>query len=82
MNGKLAKKLRRIARGLELDTATKYVPSKPVNPGYFSAPNGRRCEQLGSLPPFVMVKCERRAYKEAKKVYLGKPLTMLEPKDG
>jgi hypothetical protein len=74
MNGKLAKKLRKIARGIELDAKTSYAPSAPVGV--------RRCEKLGSLPPFVMVKCARRAYKEAKKIYLGKPLTMLEPKDG
>lgn len=45
MNAKLAKKLRKIARGLELDP-----------------------------------KLTRRAYKEAKKIYLGKPLP--EASDG
>lgn len=82
MNDKVARRLRKIARGLELEPVTSYKPSKPISPGYFWGlqHNGRVCEANGTLPPYVMVECTRRAYKEAKKVYLGKPLTRLEPK--
>lgn len=81
-NAKTAKRLRKIARGLDLASKTEYRPSKPIPPGYFGAQEGRICERNGTLPPFVMVECERRAYKEAKKLYNGKPLTRLEPKEG
>lgn len=83
-NAKTAKRLRKIARGLELADKTTYRPSKPISAGYFwgARHEGRVCERNGTLPPFVMVECTRRAYKEAKKLYNGKPLTRLEPKEG
>jgi|GEM_PF-2534035 len=78
MNAKLAKKLRKIARGVGLDAKTRYGPSKPVRAMY----GPRRCDQNGTLPPMVMLPCFRRAYKEAKKLYKGLPETALEPKSG
>jgi hypothetical protein len=78
MNAKLAKKLRKIARGVGLDVRTRYGASKPVE----GLAGPRRCDLNGTLPPMVMLPSHRRAYKEAKKIYKGLPETRLEPKNG
>lgn len=71
MRGVTAKRLRAIARNLGLSTKRHYVPGAP-------------CPCMGlhrplTARPLVMVECFRRAYKEAKKVYLGRPITVLCP---
>lgn len=70
MRNTTARRLRLIARGLGLPAKTAYAP-------------GRYRDETGewhALPSTqVMTECERRAYKEAKKIFLGKPISALLP---
>lgn len=70
MNGRVARKLRGIARRLELPAKTSYD---------FGKPGALTRESRKGNQARVMIECFRRAYKEAKKLYLGKPLTVLVP---
>jgi len=61
MNGKKAKQMRRAARALNLPKQTTYAPSGGI------APTG----QFYQYRPFAMQACERKAIKEAKRLYKG-----------
>ena len=80
MRGRTAKRLRQIARALNLNPRTNYAPG-----GRLRRRAGYRDEagvlQPGApIPrPGVMVECFRRAYKEAKKLYKGRPPTTCVP---
>jgi hypothetical protein len=76
MNAKLAKKLRKIARGLGLDPKTTYGPVGQQR--YVEVGEDKKRFDLPSA--MSMRPCVRRAYKEAKKIYKGLPPTALEPK--
>ena len=81
MNGKLAKKLRKIARTLELPETVEYAPGGPLR-RRASSINPLTGEQIPGAPiprPRVMVPSVRRAAKEAKKIYTGKPISALAP---
>ena len=79
MNGRTAKKLRRLARALKLDPETKYAPVGEIR----HLPERRYVDKFTGeekvLPggvlrrPFAMIACERRAYQEAKLIYLEGP---------
>ena len=60
VNGKQAKRLRKIARELELNANRAYAPVGPLRRNQFGAPIRR---------PFALTECERRAYQEAKAIY-------------
>lgn len=80
MRATTSKKLRKIAQSLELPAKTRYVYA-----GKLRRRSGWRNEagewQEGApiARPIVMVECFRRAYQEAKKIYLGKPPSVLAP---
>jgi hypothetical protein len=75
MNGKMAKKLRRIARELKLDPETKYAPVGELvrlpERKYVDKFTGEQKTLPGGVlrRPFAMKACERRAYQEAKAIY-------------
>lgn len=69
MNGKVAKKLRRIARELHLDPENKYAPVGEIVHRPAIKDHGRSYT-AGIVPrPFALQVCERRAYLEAKAIY-------------
>lgn len=72
MNGKQAKRLRKIARELKLDPETKYAPVGEIR--HREAYKDHRREYSGGIMrrPFAMTACERRAYIEAKAIYNGR----------
>ena len=71
MRGSVAKRLRRIAASLGLEAETKYAPGGPLR---------RRGDKGAPIPrPFVLRACERLAYKQAKALYKGKSLSILQP---
>jgi len=80
MNGKLVRKLRKIAHALELEPKTKYVPTARHLKCTCLSCEDRRHSDVDTLPPHVMHECVRKAYKEAKRIYRGLPPTALEPK--
>ena len=72
MNGKQARRLRKVAAALKLDPNTGYAFAGPTRDA-----NGRPVRR-----PIVMGPCRRRAQQEAKKLYLGyvhSPEGMLTP---
>ena len=80
MRATVAKRLRQIARELKLNPETGYAPGGKLRrrPDYI--------DQLGIpqkgapiIRPAVLKECFRRAYREAKKIYLGKPASTLLP---
>jgi len=79
MRAKVAKKLRAIARGLGLPAEGKLVPGGKLRrrPSYFK--DGELHEGAPIPRPFVLNVCFRRAYREAKKIYKGLPLSILLP---
>jgi hypothetical protein len=78
MNGKVSKRLRRIARELKLNPQTEYAPVGDL----VRLPERRYIDKFSGeekvLPggvlrrPLAMTACERRAYHEAKEIYLGR----------
>jgi hypothetical protein len=75
LNGKVAKRLRKIAKALKLDPATSYAPVGELR----RLPERRYVDKFSGeekvLPggvlrrPFAMKACERRAIQEAKSIY-------------
>jgi hypothetical protein len=80
MRGQTAKRLRAIARGLSLEPKTSYVPGGKLRrrPSYRDA-EGALQQGAPIRRPWAMVECFRRAYKEAKKIYKGLPLSTCVP---
>jgi hypothetical protein len=77
VNGKVAKRLRRLARELKLDPETKYAPFGELQHLPERVYVDRASGETRTLPagvlrrPFAMIACERRAYQEAKAIYRG-----------
>jgi hypothetical protein len=80
MNAKTAKRLRKIAAELGLNPKTGYAPGGKLRrrPGYTDE-LGLWQEGAPIVRPAVLTECTRRAYKEAKKIYMGKPSSILLP---
>jgi hypothetical protein len=80
MNGRTSKSLRRIAKSLSLPEETGYLPGGELRrkPAYRDVAG---VLQPGApiRRPFVLRACWRRAYKEAKKIFLGKPISICVP---
>ena len=82
VRGKVSRQLRRIAKSLNLPEETGYLPGGKLRrkPSY-------RDDQGVLQPgapirrPFVLRVCWRRAYKEAKKIFLGKPISICVPEN-
>jgi hypothetical protein len=82
MNGRAAKKLRRIARSLGLDPETRYTPGGPLRRRAGYRDEAGVWQEGAPMPrPAILTSCERRAYREAKKIYLNKPISMLMPEE-
>lgn len=84
MRGKTAKRLRKIARALELNPNTTYAPGGKLRHGpAIRVDDPETGPRMVAGPPIrrpaVLQECERRAYQEAKKIYRGAPPTALEP---
>jgi hypothetical protein len=76
-----AKRLRKLVRQLGLPEQTAYTAGGKLR-RQTSFKHPKTGELLGGAPiprPGVMGLCFRRAYKEAKKIYTGKPLSTLAP---
>jgi hypothetical protein len=71
INGKKSKALRRIVRALKLDPENKYQPVGPLRRREAIKDHGRTYTAGIVLRPFALGPCERRAYQEAKALYLG-----------
>lgn len=76
MNGKIAKRLRRIARELSLNPTTTYAPMGPLRRRADKAVMDEegKIQVIPGQPiprPFALGECFRRAYREAKKIYKG-----------
>jgi len=71
MNGKTAKKLRRIARELALTPADSYQPVGPEIYVEAKVDHGRSYTAGIKRRPLALGACERRAYLEAKAIYKG-----------
>lgn len=73
MNGKTAKRLRRIARELHLNPTTTYAPMGPLRRGPEKViVRDGKIETIPGMPirrPYATGECERRAIQEAKKIY-------------
>lgn len=85
MNGKTARRLRKIAAGIELPPSTSYTPGGPLrrraSRTEIDPLTGVR-EVVPGAPiprPMVLEECWRRAYREAKKIYKGLPPSALLP---
>ena len=80
MRGATARKLRRLARSLGLDAETRYTPGGPLvrRPGYRDE-DGTWQEGAPKPRPAILVACARRAYREAKKIFKGEPMSVLMP---
>jgi len=84
MNGRIAKRLRKVARELKLDPKTDYAPVGELQ----HLPERRYVDKFTGeqkvLPggvlrrPFAMKACERRAYQEAKAIYKNSCLPIAE----
>jgi len=78
MNGRVAKRLRRIAAELHLNPENTYAPFGPLrrHPDRTITRDGK-IEVIEGRPiprPFALGECWRRAYQEAKKLYKGQAL--------
>jgi hypothetical protein len=69
VNGKKAKALRRIARGLKLPEENSYEPMGELRHKEAHRDHGRSYTAGLVRRPFALKACERRAYKEAKGLY-------------
>lgn len=80
MNGRVSKRLRQIARGLNLPPQTGYVPGGKLR-RHASYRDAEGALQQGApiRRPAALVECFRRAYKEAKKIYKGLPPSTCVP---
>ena len=80
MNGRVSRKLRQIASGLKLPQETGYGPAGKLRrgPSYL---DDKGILQPGAplRRPTAMTECFRRAYKEAKKLYKGLPISICVP---
>lgn len=79
MRGKQAKRLRKIARTLELNPASSYAPMGPLRRLPERVYVDRQSGETKVLPggvlrrPFALKACERKAYIEAKNLYKNPP---------
>lgn len=74
MNGKKARQLRRAARALNLLESTSYAPHGALHHKVQTVrtPEGEIKEMMHPVRrPFAMKACERKAMKEAKRLYKG-----------
>jgi hypothetical protein len=74
MNGKKARQLRRAARALNLPENTSYAPHGALHEKLqmVRTPEGEIKEMMHPVRrPFAMKACERKAMKEAKRLYKG-----------
>ncbi len=74
MNGKKAKQMRRAARALNLPQDTSYAPHGALHKKvqWVRTPEGEVKQMLHPVRrPFAMKACERKAVKEAKRLYNG-----------
>jgi hypothetical protein len=72
VNGRTAKKLRRLARELKLNPQTEYAPVGEIRHAEARRDHKGRSYSAGIVRrPFAMTACERRAYQEAKELYRG-----------
>jgi hypothetical protein len=74
MNGKAAKRLRRAARALNLPENTSYAPHGALQEKLQTVrtPEGVIKQMMHPVRrPFAMKACERKAMKEAKRLYKG-----------
>ncbi len=79
MNGKVAKRLRRIARELKLDPENKYAPVGEIRHAEARRDHKGRAYTAGIVRrPFALQACERRAYLEAKAIYKGENTAVAE----
>lgn len=84
MNGKQARRLRKIARTLELPAENSYAPFGELRRLPERTYVDRRDGKTKTLPggvlrrPFALKACERKAYQEAKKIYTGKETELAE----
>ena len=92
MNGKKSKQLRRAARALNLPEQTSYAPHGALHEKLQTVrtPEGEIKEMMHPVRrPFAMKACERKAMKEAKRLYKGQVVageayeepTQLAPQD-
>lgn len=78
MNGKTAKRLRRIARELELPAENSYAPFGELRRLPERTYVDRRDGKTKTIPggvlrrPFALKACERKAYQEAKNLYINR----------
>jgi hypothetical protein len=78
MRAATAKKLRKIARSVGLPAKTQYAFAGKLRryAGYRDE-SGVWQEGPPMPRPLIITQCFRRAYREAKKIYLGKPISAL-----
>jgi len=83
MRGQTARRLRRIARELKLAPKTEYAFGGPLmrKPSFRDPRTGEMVPGAPIPRPIVMRECFRKAYQEAKKLYLGRPWSKLAPVD-
>lgn len=80
MRNVVAKKLRKIAASLALNPETGYLPAGKLRRKRPYLDEDVVLQRGPPIPrPFVLRECFRRAYREAKKIYKGKPLSSLVP---
>lgn len=80
MRGATAKRLRKIARELGLPAEAKYLPGGKLRRRSDYRDENGEIQQGAPFPrPFVLNECFRRAYREAKKIYKGLPMSILLP---
>lgn len=80
MRNATAKRLRQIAKSLGLETETKYAPGGPLRRRPSYRDDKGELQPGAPIPrPFVLRECVRRAYREAKKIYKGQPMSLLAP---
>jgi hypothetical protein len=88
MNGKQAKRLRRLAATLKLDPKTSYQPVGPEVYVEAKKAHGREYTAGIKRRPLALGPCQRRVYQEAKLLYSGKvpmetgPAEEINPMDG
>lgn len=76
MNGRVSRRLRKIAADLRLTPQTSYAPGGKLR----RRPSEGWLQQGAPVPrPAVLTECFRRAYREAKKIYKGLPPSTCVP---
>ena len=80
MRAATAKKLRKIARSLGLPAKTQYAYAGPLRRYAGYRDEAGIWQEGPPIPrPRVVAQCFRKAYREAKRIYLGRPMSALAP---